>query len=99
MVISAIGYINKIVAFVDRELKGIEGEYPAVLADKYNTRISALLKGRFGSKYRITPMAQFSSMDVLRGFSITVPVKIEGSVPNSVMMTYVVAMRYQDGNQ
>lgn len=99
MIISAIAYINKVVAFVDRELKGIEGIKPAELADMYNKKITARLKGRFGSKYRITPMAQFSSMDVLRGYSITVPVRIEGSVPNSVMMTYVVAMRYQDTNQ
>lgn len=99
MIISAIAYINKVVAFVDRELKGVEGIKPAELADMYNKKITARLKGRFGSKYRITPMAQFSSMDVLRGYSITVPVRIEGSVPNSVMMTYVVAMRYQDTAQ
>lgn len=94
MVISAIAAINTTVAAVDRMFKGLEGIDPGLLSKKYNDEITARLKGCFDSKYRITPMAQFTSMDSNRGFSITVPVKIEGSVPNSVMVTYVIASRY-----
>ena len=78
------------------ELKGKNGVLPSVLADMYNKRIAALLKDRFAGKFVITPMAQFSSMDEIRGYSITVPVRIEGSVSNRVMFHYVQAVRFSE---
>jgi len=96
MFTSCCATVNSVVCRVDRELKGKEGIRPSVLAAMYNQRISAYLKDRFGGKYVITPMAQFSTMDEFRGNSITVPVRIEGSTPNTVMFHYVQAVRFQD---
>lgn len=96
MFVSCCATVNSVVCRVDRELKGKNGVLPSVLADMYNKRIAALLKDRFAGKFVITPMAQFSSMDEIRGYSITVPVRIEGSVSNRVMFHYVQAVRFSE---
>lgn len=95
MVASAIAYINTVVSAVHRNFQGVEGKTPAELSTMYNNEIAARLKGRFDNKYIITPMAGFTSLDALRGYSITVPVKLEGGVINTVMTTYVIASRYE----
>lgn len=92
-VVSAIAYVNTVVSAVHRMFQGVEDKSPAELSNLYNNEIKARLKGRFDGKYKVTPQAGFTTMDQLRGYSITVPVLFEGSVMPTVMTTYVVATR------
>lgn len=92
-VASAIAHVNTIVSQTHRKFQGIEGKTPAELSKMYNDDITAQLKGKFDNKYKITPQAGFTSMDQLRGYSITVPVLFEGTVMPTVMTTYVTATR------
>lgn len=92
----AIGQLNKIAHAVWREFSGVDHLTNAQLAEKVNDSVRARVKGRFDDRYVIVPEAQFTDMDILRGFSWTLPIKIYANNMKTVMTTFVQAFRMED---
>lgn len=92
----AICQINKVAYRVAAEFSGVDHLDNAQFAEKVNESFNKKLTGRFDNRFVIKPMAQFTDMDLLRGFSSTVPVQIYAPNQKTVMTTYVQAFRIED---
>lgn len=92
----AIGQLNKIAHAAWREFSGVDHLTNAQLAEKVNDFVRAKVKGRFDDRFVIVPNAQFSDMDLLRGFSWTLPIQIFANNMKTVMTTYIQAFRMED---
>lgn len=94
----AICELNKIAAKAWREFSGVEGLTNAQLADRVNAFVTAKVNGIFDNRYVVVPDAFFTDMDLLRGYSWTLPIKIYAPSLMTVMTTYVQAYRISDLN-
>ena len=92
----AIAQLNKISHAAWREFSGVDHLTNAQLAEKVDAFVSARVKDRFDGRYVIQPMTQFTDMDLLRGFSWTLPIKIYANNMKTVMTTYVQAFHIED---
>lgn len=92
----AIGQLNKISHRVHREFTGVDSLTNAQLAEKVDNRFLALVKDKFDGRYVIKPQAQFTDMDLLRGFSWTLPVQLFANNQRTVMTTYTKVYRMED---
>jgi len=95
----AICQLNKVAHAAWREFSGVAYLTNAQLEKRVNDFVSARVKDRFDSRYVIVPDAQHTDMDVLRGFSWTLPIKIYAPNMKTVMTTYVQAYRIEDLEQ
>jgi hypothetical protein len=68
----------------------------AVLAQDVDNFVLAKVKDKFDGRYVIVPQAQFTDMDLLRGFSWTLPIKLYANNQKTVMTTYTKAFRMSD---
>ncbi len=89
----AICTLNKLAHAAWRQFSGADDLTNAQLADKVNSFISAQTQGIFDGKYIIQPAAFFTDMDVARGYSWTLPIKIYADNMKTVMTTYTKAYR------
>jgi hypothetical protein len=92
----AIGQLNKIAHSAWRQFSGSDHLSNAVLAQDVDNFIQARVKDKFDGRYVIKPQTQFTDMDLLRGFSWTLPIKIYANNLRSVMTTYTQAFRMED---
>lgn len=92
----AIGQLNKVQNAVWREFSGVSNLTNAQLADRANASFTAKVTGRFDERFIIVPDAQFTDMDLARGFSWTMPVKIYAPSMKTVMTSYIQAYRKDD---
>jgi hypothetical protein len=92
----AICQINKIVDAAWRDFSGASHLSNAQLAQRVNDYITSAVQNKFDNRFTIKPAAYFTNDDVLRGFSITVPVSIYANNMVTVMTTYVKAFRASD---
>jgi hypothetical protein len=95
----AICQLNKIAHSAWREFSGVDHLSNAQLEKNVNDFVSAKVKDIFDGKYTIVPDAQHTDMDVIRGFSWTLPIKLYASSMKTVMTTYVQAYRAEDLEQ
>lgn len=89
----AICTLNKLAHAAWRQFSGADDLTNAQLADKVNSFISAQTQGIFDGKYIIQPAAFFTDMDIARGYSWTLPIKIYADNMKTVMTTYTQAYR------
>jgi hypothetical protein len=89
----AIGQLNKVAHAAWRQFSGVEHLTNAQLADAVNIFVNDNVKGRFDGRYIIVPNTLFTEMDVLRGYSWTLPIEIYAPNMKTVMTTYVQAYR------
>lgn len=92
----AIGQLNKIAHATHREFTGVAHLTNAQLAARVNEFVNSRTQNRFDERFVIVPDAQFTDMDLLRGFSWTLPIKIYAANLKTVMTTYVQAYRIED---
>lgn len=92
----AIGQLNKIAHAAWREFSGVSHLSPPQLVERVNNFVSARVKGIFDDRFVVVPDAQFTDMDLLRGFSWTLPIKIYADNLVTLMITHVQAFRKSD---
>jgi hypothetical protein len=92
----AICQLNKVAHAAWREFSGVAYLTNAQLEKRVNDFVAGRVKDRFDSRYVIEPAAFHTDMDVLRGFSWTLPIKIYAPNMKTVMTTYVQAYRIED---
>ena len=95
----AICQLNKVAHSAWREFTGVSHLTNAQFAQRVNDFVAGRVKGRFDERYVIVPEASFTDMDLLRGFSWTLPIRIYSPSMKSVMLTYVQAYRAEDLQQ
>lgn len=91
--------LNKVAHKVWREFSGVSHLTNAQLAQRVNDMLTALVAGKFDGRYVIKPSAFFTDMDVLRGFSWTLPIKVYSPNMKTVMTTSVQVYRIEDLQQ
>ena len=89
----AICQLNKIAHAAWRQFSGVESLDNAQLADAVNLFVNDAVKNIFDGRYIIVPDTLFTEMDILRGYSWTLPIKIYAPNMKTVMKTYVQAYR------
>ncbi len=92
----AIGQLNKVAHAAWRQFTGESHLTNAQLADAVNAFVLDNTTGRFDERFIIVPDTLFTEMDVLRGYSWTLPIKIYAPNMKTVMTTYVQAYRISD---
>lgn len=92
----AICYLNKVAHAAWREFSGVSGLTNAQLEERVNAFVRDRVKDRFDNRYIIVPDAHHTTMDVLRGYSWTLPIKIYSPNMKTVMTSYVQAYRISD---
>lgn len=95
----AICQLNKIAHAAWREFSGVSHLTNAQLITRVNDFVNGRTANRFDARFVIQPDTFMSDMDLLRGFSWTLPVKIYANNMKSVMLTYVQAYRMEDLQQ
>lgn len=88
--------VQKILSACWREFSGTQRLTGAELADAINGFISARVKDIFDNRFIIQPDAHQTNVDVRRGYSIAVPVKMGIKGMNTVHRTWIEAYRYAD---
>ncbi len=89
----AICQLNKIAHAAWRQFSGVESLDNAQLADAVNLFVTDAVKNIFDGKYIVVPDTLFTEMDILRGYSWTLPISIYGPNMKTVMKTFVQAYR------
>lgn len=92
----AICQLNKIAHAVWREFSGISHLTNAQLETRVNESVLAKVKDRFDNRFVIVPDAHHTDMDVLRGYSWQLPIKLYAAGMKTVMTSYVQAFRISD---
>lgn len=92
----AICTLNKVAHACWREFSGVSHLSNAQLEERVNNFINNNVKGRFDGRFIIQPDAHHDDMDVLRGFSWTLPIKIYAPNMKTVMRHYIQAFRISD---
>ena len=94
--VMAICYLNKVAHSAWREFTGTSHLTNAQLAERVNDFVINNTQHKFDDRFVIRPEAFFTDMDLLRGFSWTLPIKIYAPNMKTVMTTYVQAFRAED---
>lgn len=94
----AIAQLNKIAHSAWREFSGTAHLTNAQFAQRVNDFVTNSVRGRFDERFVIQPDASFTDMDLLRGFSWSLPIRIFSPSMKTVMVTYVQAYRIEDLN-
>lgn len=94
----AIGQLNKVAHAAWREFSGTAHLTNAQFAQRVNDFVADRVRGRFDERFVIQPDASFTDMDLLRGFSWTLPIRIYSPSMKTVMVSYVQAYRIEDLN-
>ena len=94
--VMAIGELNKVTASAWREFTGNSKLSGPQLIDRVNNFVKKRVQGKFDGRFVVVPDAYLTDMDVQRGFSWTLPVKIYASNMKTVMTTYIQAYRLSD---
>lgn len=91
--VSAVAELNKVANAVHREFSGTSRLTDPVLVRDVNESVNKRVKDRFDGRFTITPLATINEMDSLRGYSWTLPIRIEADKGKTVMTTYVQSVR------
>jgi len=89
----AIGQLNKISHSAWREFSGVAHLTNGQLVSRVNDFVSNAVKDIFDGRFVIQPNAYFSDLDITRGYSWTLPIRIYAANMKTVMTTYVQAYR------
>ena len=92
----AICQLNKVAHSAWREFSGVSHLSNAQLVDRVNEFVNGRVANRFDQRFVIKPDAFMTDMDLLRGFSWTLPIKIYAPNMKTVLTTYVQAYRIED---
>ena len=92
----AICYLNKVGHATWREFSGVSNLTNAQLIERVNTFVTIRCANRFDGRFVIKPDAFMTDMDLLRGYSWTLPIKIYSPNMKTVMTSYVQAYRISD---
>lgn len=92
----AICQLNKIAHAAWREFSGTSSLTNNQLATRVDDFINNRVANRFDDRFIIVPETKFTDMDLLRGFSWTLPIKIYAPNMKTVMTTYTQAFRKDD---
>jgi hypothetical protein len=92
----AIGQLNKVAHAAWREFTGVDHLTNAQFSKRVNDFVIARTQGRFDGRFVIEPDAFFTDLDVQRGFSWTLPIKLYANSMKSCMTTFVQAYRMAD---
>jgi len=95
----AIAYLNKVAHATWREFSGVSHLSNAQLVARVNDFVTNRTLNIFDDRFVIQPDAYFTDLDVLRGYSYTLPIRIYSPNMSTVMTTYVQAYRLQDLQQ
>jgi len=92
----AICQLNKVAHSAWREFTGTANLSNAQMVDRVNAFVNSRVINRFDGRFVIEPDAFYTDMDLLRGYSWTLPIKIYAPNMKTVMTTYVKAYRIDD---
>lgn len=92
----AIGQLNKVAHAVWRQFSGVSHLTNGQMVERVNNAVIERTNNRFDNRFVIQPEAFFTDMDLMRGFSWTLPIKIYAANMKTVMTTYVKAFRLDD---
>jgi hypothetical protein len=95
----AICYLNKIAHAAWREFSGVSHLTDKQLDERVNSYVNARVADKFDDRFVIIPDAHHTDIDVLRGTSWTLPIKIYAANMKTVMTTYVQSYRISDIQQ
>jgi hypothetical protein len=94
--VMAICYLNKIAHASWRDFTGISHFTNDQLVIKVNDFITSKSTGIFDNRFTIVPSAYVTEMDKLRGYSITIPIKIYAANMKTVATVYIESHRIDD---
>lgn len=94
--IMAIAQLNKVAHAAWREFSGVSNLSNTQLVERVNDFVTNRTQNRFDDRFVIKPNAYFTDMDLLRGFSWTLPIEIYAPNMKTVMTTSVQAFRIED---
>jgi hypothetical protein len=94
--VMAICYLNKIAHASWRDFTGISHFTNEQLVIKVNDYITSKSSGIFDGRFTIVPSAYVTEMDKLRGYSITVPIKIYAANMKTVATVYIESHRIDE---
>ncbi len=92
----AIANLNKVAHATWREFSGVANLTNAQLVSRVNDFVSNKVKGIYDGRFVIQPDAFITDLDLLRGYSWTLPIRIYAANMKTVMTTYVQAYRIED---
>ena len=92
----AICQLYKVINAAWRDFSGVSHLSNAQLAQRINDYITSAVQNKFDSRFTIKPKAYFTNDDVLRNFSVTVPVEIYAQGMKTILTASVVALRASD---
>lgn len=92
----AIAYLNKVAHAAWREFSGSISFTNAQLEEAVNNFVAAAVKDKFDNKYVVVPNCTSTELDVLRGYSWTLEIKLYANNLRTVMTTYVSSRRMSD---
>ena len=95
----AICQLNKIAHAAWREFSGVSHLTNAQLVSRVNDFVTNRVLNRFDARFVIRPDSFISDLDMLRGFSWTLPIKIYAANLKTTMVSYVQAYRIEDLQQ
>jgi hypothetical protein len=96
LTVAAICYLNKLSHAAHREFSGVSNLSGAQLIERVNEFYRTNVKGKFDGRFVIVPDAHLTDMDILRGYSWTLAVKIYAPNMRTVMTTYIQSYRIED---
>jgi len=91
--VSAVAELNKVANAVHREFSGTSRLTDPVLVRDVNESVNRRVKDRFDGRFTIIPQATINEMDSLRGYSWSLPIRIEADKGKTVMTTWVQSVR------
>ena len=92
----AMCWTQKVIQAAHREYSGNMSLTGPQLVEKVNTFVAQRVKDAFNDKFVIIPRCEITDVDMLRGFSWTLPVDIYANPMRTVMTGYVRAYRMSD---
>lgn len=88
--------LNRVANNVWRQFSGVSHLTNVQLAARVNAAVTSQTLGKFDGRFVIQPDATFTDMDEIRGFSLTLPIKLYAPSMKTVMTTYVQVHRIGD---
>lgn len=97
--VMAICQVNKVGHAAWRDFSGVSHLTNAQLVDRINEFVYARVKDRFDGRYVIIPDATITELDNLRGFSVTLNIRVYSPGLKTVLTLAVQAFRMEDLDQ
>lgn len=89
-------YLNKVLHKAQKQFSGDQRSTHAQFNQRIKDFVLNEIRGKFGDRFIIRPLPNFTSMDQRRNYSWTLPCEVGAKGMKTVQTSYLVARRYED---